>query len=106
MQDIMSVLIVDSDEEIRGQLRNQLESRSSRLFLAADGKSAMEIFISEDVNILIVDTELNDISGLDILKKCKEKKPHCEVIITGRARNPEKEEIMRKSHFVQGRLII
>jgi diguanylate cyclase (GGDEF)-like protein len=89
MQDIKSVLIVDSDEDIRGQLMNQLKSRSSRIFLAADGKSAMEIFISEEVNILIVDTELNDISGLDILKKCKEKKPHCEVIITGRARNPE-----------------
>ncbi len=89
MQDIKSVLIVDSDEEIGGQLMNQLKNRSPQLFFAADGKSAMEIFTSEDVNILIVDTELNDISGLDILKKCKEKRPHCEVIMTGRARNPE-----------------
>lgn len=71
MQDIMSVLIVDSDEEIGGQLMNQLKNRSSKLFFAADGKSAMEIFTSEDINILIVDTELNDISGLDILKKKK-----------------------------------
>lgn len=89
MQEIKSVLIVDSDEHARGQLLNQLESHSSKIFLAADGKSAMEIFINEDVNILIVDTEVKDISGLDILKKCKEKKPHCEVIITGQGRNPE-----------------
>jgi len=89
MTDMNDVLIVDNDEVTREQLMGLLDDGASRLFFAADGQKAMEVFDKEEINVLVVDINLPDANGFDLLKRCKQKKPYCEVIITSSARNHE-----------------
>ena len=79
--DTRTVLIVDDDKIIREQLEKELKREFFRPFLAADGKTALEAFSQEKIDIVILDVKLPDIDGLEVLKRIKEKKPDCEVIV-------------------------
>ena len=76
-----TVLIVDDDRIIREQLEKELNRNFFGTLLAADGKTALEIFSKEDIDIILVDVKLPDMDGFEVLKKVKEKKPDCEVIV-------------------------
>ena len=76
-----TVLIVDDDKIIREQLRKELKRGFFEVFLAADGKTALEAFSQQEIDIVILDIKLPDIDGLEVLTKIKEKKPDCEVIV-------------------------
>ncbi len=76
-----AVLIVDDDKIIREQLRKELKRGYFEVFLAADGKTALETFSQQEIDIMILDVKLPDIDGLEVLAKIKEKKPDCEVIV-------------------------
>lgn len=76
-----TVLIVDDDKIICEQLEKELKRNFFKTFLAADGKTAIETFDRERIDILLIDVRLPDMDGLEALTKVKEKKPDCEVII-------------------------
>ena len=76
-----TVLIVDDDKIIREQLSKELKRGFFEVFLAADGKTALEAFSQQEIDIVILDIKLPDIDGLEVLTKIKEKKPDCEVIV-------------------------
>jgi DNA-binding response OmpR family regulator len=76
-----TVLIVDDDKIIREQLQKELKREFYRPLLAADGNTALESFGQEEIDIAILDVKLPDMDGLEVLKKVKEKKPDCEVIV-------------------------
>ena len=79
------VLIVDDDTLIRTQLEKELKRNFFNVILAEDGKKTLELFNSlSDIEIVLLDVQLPDASGLELLKTIKEKQPDCEVImITG-----------------------
>jgi DNA-binding NtrC family response regulator len=76
-----TVLIVDDDAIIREQLEKELKRNFFNTLLAADGKSALEKFSKNKVDILILDVKLPDMDGLEVLQKVKERNPDCEVIV-------------------------
>ncbi len=76
-----TVLIVDDDKIIREQLQKALKREFFRPILANDGKTALESFSQEEIDIVILDVKLPDIDGLEVLKEIKEKRPDCEVIV-------------------------
>ena len=76
-----TVLIVYDDRIIRKQLENELKRDFFETFVAADGKTTLEIFGREEIDIVVLDVKLPDIDGLELLKDIKEKKPGCEVIV-------------------------
>lgn len=76
-----TVLIVDDDKLIREQLEKELKRNYFQTREAADGKTALEIFAREDINILLLDVRLPDMDGLKVLVRVKEEKPGCEVIV-------------------------
>jgi DNA-binding response OmpR family regulator len=76
-----TVLIVDDDKIILEQLAKELKRNFFKTFLAADGKTALETFSQEEIDIVVLDVKLPDIDGLEVLKEIKEKKPDCEVIV-------------------------
>jgi two-component system NtrC family sensor kinase len=79
--DTRTVLIVDDDKLIREQLRKGLKREFFEVFLAADGKTALETVTQEEIGIVILDIKLPDIDGLEVLTKIKEKRPDCEVVV-------------------------
>ncbi|MBF0568381.1 MAG: response regulator [Nitrospirae bacterium] len=76
-----TVLIVDDDRIIREQLGKEILRGFYDVVTAADGKSAIEALGRGDVGIAIIDINLPDVNGIELLKKLKGMRPECELIV-------------------------
>ncbi|KWT74994.1 hybrid sensor histidine kinase/response regulator [Candidatus Magnetominusculus xianensis] len=77
-----AVLIVDDDRIIREQLEKDLSRGFYDVVTAQDGKSSVEAMMSNaDISIVLIDINLPDLNGIELLRKLKEINPKCELII-------------------------
>jgi len=76
-----SVLIVDDETVILGQLAKELKRNFFKVLTAASGKEALEIFSKEAPDMILLDVNLPDIDGLEVLGRVKKTRPDCEVIV-------------------------
>ncbi|WP_319562371.1 sigma-54 dependent transcriptional regulator [Marispirochaeta sp.] len=76
-----NVLIVDDEKNIREGLGKALELENYNVFLAADGKEALGIINSEEVDLVITDLKMPEMSGEELLKKVASAYPTVPVII-------------------------
>ncbi len=65
------VLIVDDQNGIRILLVEVFSSEGYEMFQAANGKAALEIISSEDLDLVLLDMKIPGMNGLDILKQIK-----------------------------------
>jgi DNA-binding NtrC family response regulator len=78
------ILIVDDDRFIRMALGEALRSWGYQVVEAGTISEAKEVFAAEDAKVVLLDIELPDGSGLDLLKEIKEESPESLVImVTG-----------------------
>src|SRR5262249_3169407 len=75
------VLIVDDEEMIRWTLREALRSWGYVPIEAESVSGALATFDSEQPIAVLLDINLPDGSGLDVLKEVKHRQPHCVVIM-------------------------
>ena len=84
MQAKQRVLIVDDEPFVRLTLREAVQSWNYDALEAATFAEAAKIFDEEEPSVALLDIELPDGSGLDLLTDFKEKKPEAIVImVTG-----------------------
>jgi DNA-binding NtrC family response regulator len=76
-----NVLIVDDEKNIREGLGKALELEDYNVFLAADGKEALAIINTEEVDLIITDLKMPEMSGEELLKKVASAYPTVPVII-------------------------
>ena len=76
------VLVVDDETYVRDLLKDLLEKEKCAVGCASSGEEALDIINKEDFDIVLLDIKLSGISGLDTLKKIKERKPDLVVIMT------------------------
>jgi two-component system NtrC family sensor kinase len=78
------VLIVDDDRLIREQLSVEVKRHFFDTCAASTGNDALELIEKQNIDIVLIDVKLPDMDGLEILKKVKQMKPDCElIVITG-----------------------
>ncbi|QWR76430.1 hybrid sensor histidine kinase/response regulator [Candidatus Magnetomonas plexicatena] len=75
------VLIVDDDKMTTALLEKELLRGFFTVFTAPDGKTALEKIDTTNAGIVLIDVNLPDINGIELIKKVKAKKPECEIII-------------------------
>lgn len=81
-----TILIIDDEEFIRENLRRILGKEGYETKLASCGREGVNIISSHEVDVVLLDINLPDINGMDVLKKIKNIAPHTMVIvITGYA---------------------
>jgi len=68
-----SILIVDDETLTLNNLRKALEKEEYEIYLADSGERALEIIEKFKPNLVLLDLMLPGISGLEVLKKTKEK---------------------------------
>ena len=79
-----SILVVDDDYEIRETLSAVLLSESYLVETAKNGKEALKASETAYFDVALIDMELPDINGIEILRRLKEKQPRMVmIIITG-----------------------
>jgi len=79
-----SILVVDDDAEIRETLSSVLESEGYLVEAVKNGKEAVKACETAYFDVALIDMELPDMNGIEILRRLKEKQPRMiMIIITG-----------------------
>lgn len=78
------VLVVDDEAPVRDLFNELLKKEQCVVKNVGTGEDALTLIDSEDFDIVLLDIKLPGISGLEVLKRAKDKKPNLVVImITG-----------------------
>lgn len=67
-----TILIVDDEQKIREFIGLFLRADKHRTFEAPDGKTALALFMREQIDLIILDVMLPDISGFELCGKIRE----------------------------------
>ena len=79
------ILVVDDDDALRVLVKSQLEGAGYQIDEAADGASAIEKLSGGVYDLMLLDINMPEKSGIDVLRFWKEKALKCRVImLTGR----------------------
>ena len=81
-----SILTVDDDPKLRKTLSDILGAKGYTPIAAATGKAALERMKEEMPAVALIDLRLEDMSGLEVMRKIKERSPGTEcIVLTGHA---------------------
>ncbi len=91
-----TVLVIDDSMFMCRQMKNLLAVRNYNTITALSGEAGLKALQNSEVNLIILDIELPDIHGLELLKKIKQEERYCHipVIVLSGSSDPE---IIRKS---------
>ncbi|MDD2390343.1 MAG: sigma-54 dependent transcriptional regulator [Desulfobacterales bacterium] len=82
--DFINILVVDDEEPIRRLIRKELGSSNRQILTAANAREAFSITRKHNLDIIILDINLPDGNGLDLMRNFIDEIPPIEVIlITG-----------------------
>lgn len=79
---MINILLVDDHQIIIDGLKGLLEGEAEigKLFEAQNGEETLRIAGEEEIDLILLDINLPDISGFDICKNIKSKEPHPKII--------------------------
>jgi two-component system response regulator PilR (NtrC family) len=91
----LKVLIVDDNPNMSSLLAEMLEVFDCESVRAGDGPEAIEKIDTDDFDLVITDMRMPKMSGLELLKNIKEKRPEMPVVvISGYALDEEGNDIL------------
>ena len=81
---ITNTLIIDDDQEVRKTLASILQDENYLVETAENGKKAIRMCEKTPFDVALIDIQLPDIKGTELLRILKEKQPKMvRIIITG-----------------------
>jgi len=90
---LTSILIVDDDEDVRNMLSLVLDSEGYQVEAVRNGKEAIKTCERFHFDVALIDIELPDIRGTELLSRLKQLRPRMiKIIITG---HPSLESAMK-----------
>lgn len=75
------VLVVDDEPAILDILKRQLEAENYAVITETSGRGAVEVARNTSLAAVLLDLQLGDVSGFDVLQQIKSSKPRLPVII-------------------------
>ena len=75
------ILVVDDDRVSVEAVVEVLEREGYNLLAASGGREALRILAAEDIDVVITDEKMPDLSGIDLLKRIKDNYPYTQVIV-------------------------
>ena len=94
------ILVIDDEESIRFTFKTFLSEEGHKVLTAEDYEGALDAISSTDLDFIITDIILGPHSGIDILRKVKDRDMHCPVlIITGEPNMDSATEAVRLGAF-------
>ncbi len=76
------LMFVDDEPEILEILQDIFERSSFEIMTAGTGGKAIRLVQDSLVDLILCDLKLPDISGIEVLKKAKEKQPGVKAVLT------------------------
>lgn len=69
----MRILLVDDEQRLRAAISRSLSARGHQVSEAGDARSALALAESQPVDLLVLDINLPDATGWDVLRALKER---------------------------------
>jgi len=76
-----AILIIDDEVAIRNSFADYLEDMDFTVFTAENGRVGLEIFASEQIDLVLVDLRMPEIDGLEVLTRITESAPEVPLIV-------------------------
>jgi DNA-binding NtrC family response regulator len=76
-----TVLVVDDDRETLDVLCQVLRRDGYRCIPAADGAEALKAFAEAEIAIAMIDFELPDVTGIQLIREFKRTRPHVPLLL-------------------------
>ncbi|MBA4417371.1 MAG: hypothetical protein C0392_05620 [Syntrophus sp. (in: bacteria)] len=81
MMEKQKILIIDDDLHIRKTLSDIMKAKGYEPLVAKDGTEGLELLKQSQVNLVIIDLGLPDMTGLEVLSRIKTDNPFTEAIV-------------------------
>lgn len=75
------ILIVDDEAGIVEEVKSFFEEEGYQVFTADTGKDGIDAVSEVQPDVLLLDMKLPDMSGLHVLRACKDLSPHTKIIV-------------------------
>ena len=75
------ILVVDDESLMREFLSESLSAQKYDVDAAENGNRALEFMNNETYDLILTDLKMRKVTGMDVLKKARDKMPDCKVII-------------------------
>lgn len=82
------LLIVDDEIDIREFAKSFFMKRDIEVFTASGGAEALEIIDRDQPDLVLLDVQMEEISGIEVLKRLREAKNDIKVIMVTGAEDP------------------
>jgi len=94
------LLIVDNDEALARAMEESLVKVGYECIVATSGPEGARKIDTDNFDIIVTDLVMNDVDGMEILARAREKLPEAEVVlVTGHATVPKAVEAMQLGAF-------
>lgn len=80
----INILLVEDERGISKIMKSYLENDGYDVFQAFDGKSALDIFENEDIDLILLDLMIPEISGEDLIKEIRNKSNVPVIMVTAK----------------------
>jgi DNA-binding response OmpR family regulator len=77
----MKILVVDDEKNILKLYKAELEDEGYEVVMANSGKEAIELFKTENPDLVTLDIMMPDIDGIQVLRQLKQERPQVPVIM-------------------------
>lgn len=77
------ILVVEDDVTLRAGLQKVITEKGYDVIVAADGKIGLQLFLAEDVDLVLSDIRMPNMNGILLLQSIKKLKPVPVIIMTG-----------------------
>ncbi len=89
-----TILIIDDEVQIRRFLKIGLESSGYRVFEAGDGTAGLSAAVMKKPDLILLDLNLPDIGGVEILKRLREWNRNPVIVLTVRESEHDKIDLL------------
>ncbi len=79
------ILAIDDEAVIRGSIHAYLEDYDYRVLEADNGRTGLEIFHQDKIDLVLVDLRMPEMGGMQVLKTIRARKPEMPVIVVSGA---------------------
>lgn len=84
------ILIVEDDTQIRNFIKYSLEKEGYKTLTVNNAQGAMNMLVSEHINLVILDLGLPDFDGMEVIKKVREWSEIPIIVVSARDQDKEK----------------
>ncbi len=78
---MIKILVIDDEAHVRKLYKNLLEREGFEVFVTDDTAVALELVRDQKIDIVVLDIELENESGLNLLRQYKAQNPNLPIIL-------------------------